>query len=152
MKSRSRRRLGSRRGSARITLTRPDGLALLGAAYLMTEDAYVALGGRSARRTVTLWPKKGRSPAPLAAGFRLEYANQLRRWALARRGRALRAQVLRRALALSDGVGPRAARPAPPLSPERRAEIERLLAEAEALPGDPLGIARTWEESRKARS
>ncbi|MDD5304462.1 MAG: hypothetical protein PHS14_15300 [Elusimicrobia bacterium] len=137
----------------KILLASVDENALLGAAYLMTEDAYVLVARKGKSGSVELWPKKNASPAALAAAFRREYANQVLRWSLTRDGLGLRAETLRRALELAEAAGGRTQAPQATLTPEQKAEIAALLAEAEADhgPKDPLGITRPWEESRKER-
>ena len=89
----------------------------------------------------------------MSEAFRREYANQLLRWSLTRGGLGLRAETLRRALALAAAAGGRTQAPQATLTPEQKAEIATLLAEADADSGprDPLGIAQPWEESRKER-
>ncbi len=137
---------------ASVRLPSVDETAFLCAAHALTARAWV-LAERSGRSgTVRLWPKKGAGKG-LAEEFRREYANQLLRWSLTRGGLGLRAEALRRALALAESAGGRAEAPAASLTPEQKAEIAALLAEAEADPGprDPLGIARPWSEVRKER-
>lgn len=136
-----------------VRLPTVDENALLGAAYAMTEDAFVLVSRKGKGGAVELWPKKGAKPAALAAAFRREYANQVLRWSLTRDGLGLRAETLRRALLLAEAAGGRTQAPQASLSPEQKAEIAALLAEADGDTGprDPLGIARPWEESRKER-
>ena len=140
-------------GSGVVRLAVADENAFLGAAYLLTRDAYVLVSRKGKTGRVELWPKTNMPAAALAAAFRREYANQLLRWGLARDGFALRAETLRRALALAEAAGGRTQAPQATLTPEQKAEIAALLAEAEADPGprDPLGIAQPWEDSRKQR-
>lgn len=136
-----------------VRLPSVDEDALLGAAYVMTEDAFVLVSRKGKGGAVELWPKKGGKPAALAAAFRREYANQVLRWSLTRDGLGLRAETLRRALLLAEAAGGRTQAPQASLTPEQKAEIAALLAEADADAGpkDPLGIARPWEETRKER-
>ncbi len=136
-----------------IRLAKADELAFMGAAYLMTQDAYVELGRLGRGFTVTLWPKNGRSSSGWAKAFRLEYANQLLRWSLSRAGLGLRAETLKRALVLAKAAGGRPQAPQAALTAEQKAEIAALLAEADADTGprDPLGITRPWTEVRKDR-
>ncbi|MBI2385252.1 MAG: hypothetical protein HYV14_04475 [Elusimicrobia bacterium] len=138
---------------ALVRLPSVDEEALLGAAYVMTEDAYVLVSRKGKGGAVELWPKKKAKPAALAAAFRREYANQVLRWSLTRDGLGLRAETLRRALLLAEAAGGRAEAPPASLTPEQKAEIAALLAEADADTGprDPLGITVPWEESRKDR-
>lgn len=136
-----------------IRLASVDEHALLGAAYVMTEDAYVLVSRRGKGGAVELWPKGKAAPRALAAAFRREYENQRLRWALSRGGLGLRAETLRRALALAEEAGGRPQAPPASLTPEQKAEIAALLAEADADTGprDPLGIAQPWEDGRKNR-
>lgn len=139
--------------SAVVRLAAVDEQALLGAAYLMTRDAYVLVSRKGRGGAVELWPKRKSAPKSLADAFKREYANQRLRWALSRGGLGLRAETLRRALVLAESAGGRTEAPRTTLTPEQKAEIAALLAEADADrgPKDPLGIARPWEEGRKAR-
>lgn len=137
-----RRKIG--RDSATVWVAKPDRMALLGAAYLSTESAYVALD----KDAVVLWPKKGR-PAASADLFEKEYLNQLSRWAVARKSLTARAGSVARMLAMGERLAENASTLMPELEPEKRSEIEKLLKEAEAEPRDPLGISRPWEETRK---
>lgn len=139
--------------SAVVRLAAVDENALLGAAYAMTEDAYVLVSRKGRGGAVELWPKRKVPAARLAAAFRREYANQVLRWSLSRGGLGLRAETLRRALLLAEAAGGRTEAPQASLTPEQKAEIAALLAEADADTGpkDPLGITRPWEESRKDR-
>jgi hypothetical protein len=138
---------------ALVRLASVDENALLGAAYLMTADAYVLVSRKGKGGAVELWPRKKTSAAALAAAFRREYANQVLRWSLSLGGLGLRAETLRRALLLAEAAGGRPQAPQASLTPGQKAEIAALLAEADADAGpkDPLGIARPWEESRKER-
>jgi hypothetical protein len=132
-----------------VRLATVDVNALLGAAYAMTDVAYSLVGRNGKGGTVELWPKRKAGLKTLAAAFRREYANQVLRWALARDGFGLRAETLRRALALAQAAGGRAKAPRASLTPAQAAEIAALLAEAEADPEkDPLGIGRAWEDLR----
>jgi len=140
-------------GSAVVRFASVDEQAFLGAAYALTADAYALVTRKGKGGSVELWPKRKLAPKALAAAFRREYANQRLRWALTRDGLGLRAETLRRALALADASGGRAEAPQAALTPEQKAEIAALLAEAEADKGprDPLGITQPWEDSRKER-
>lgn len=136
-----------------VRLASVDENALLGAAYLMTADAYALVGRKGKGGWVELRPKKRQTPKALAEAFRREYENQKLRWELTREGLGLRAETLRRALALAEAAGGRPQMPRASLTDEQKAEIAAMLAEAEADPGprDPLGITQPWEESRKER-
>ena len=138
---------------ATVRLASVDENALLGAAYMLTQDAYVLVSRKGKGGSVELWPKRKQSSKALADAFRREYANQLLRWALSRGGLGLRAETLRRALVLAAAAGGRTQAPQAMLTPEQKAEIAALLAEAEADTGpkDPLGITQPWEDSRKER-
>ncbi len=139
--------------SVTVRLAAVDEQALLGAAYVLTGDAYVLVSRKGKGGAVELWPKKKLTTKALAAAFKREYANQVLRWSLTRDGLGLRAETLRRALALAEAAGGRTEMPQASLTPEQRAEIAALLAEADADTGprDPLGITQPWEESRKER-
>ncbi len=136
-----------------VRLASVDENALLGAAYAMTADAYVLVSRKGKGGAVELRPKKKLAPKALAAAFRREYTNQLLRWSLSRDGLGLRAETLRRALTLAAAAGGRTQMPQATLTPEQKAEIAMLLAEADADTGpkDPLGIMQPWEESRRER-
>jgi hypothetical protein len=141
--------------SERVVVNIPsvDENALLGAAYLLSEEAWVIVSRKGKAGAVELWPKDKQTSKALAAAFRREYVNQKLRWALSRGGMGLRAETLRRALALAEAAGGRVQMTQATLTPEQKAEIAALLAEAEADTGprDPLGITQPWEESRKER-
>ena len=82
--------------------------------------------------------------------FRKEYEAQLVRWDVARANLDLKAETVRRALALLDG--PRATKisPAPSLSSAQKEEIARLLAESESSPiEDTLGIKTPWDQRQR---
>lgn len=89
-------------------------------------------------------------PASLAQEFLAVYDDQRWRWSLEKRNLDVRAEILRRALALVEGGGADKAGPAPGLSEEQKAEIARMLAEAEKAPRDPMGIAEPWDRRRSA--
>jgi hypothetical protein len=132
-------------GSVLLSAAAADPLAWLGAAYAMSEDAYVLVDGDA----VVLWPKSKASAAALTRGFAAEYENQAARWATARANLGVRAEVLRRSLALL-AARPQGGDAPATLDPAQAAEIKRLLAEAENDPNprDPLGIATPWSELR----
>jgi len=138
---------------AMVSLASVDENALLGAAYLLTGEAYVLVSRKGKAGSVELWPKRRQTPKALAAAFRREYDNQKLRWSLSREGLGLRAETLRRALALAEASGGRVQMTQAALTPEQKAEIAALLAEADADKGlrDPLGITQPWEDSRKER-
>jgi hypothetical protein len=137
------------RDRVELRLPGADDLALRGAAYVLTESAYAAIGGRRGARVVALWPKPGVKLKTLAEDFAREYDNQLLRWKLLRLNRKVSAAVLARAMALRIDAGGGAAEPqALGLSDDRKLEIEAALSEAAKEKWDPLGIARPWEELR----
>lgn len=138
-----RRRPGS--SCLRLALPRSDPLAFLGAAYRMSAQAYVLVGLEGRRWILRAWPKRGQSLRALGASAAGLYADEVLRWRLLRLARRRRKALLLRRGA-SPAAGPAAG---PGLAAERREEIARLLAEAEACPRDPLGIATPWEELRR---
>ena len=100
---------------------------ILGAAYLMTDEAYVFLDGDRAKvLRVTLQPKRASrlTSAVLHRRFRNELAAQKVRWAVANRNRPLRESLTGRAVRGEPLVDPVAA--------EKRREIEMLLGEVDA--------------------
>jgi hypothetical protein len=145
--------MGGREAKTVVRIASVDENALLGAAYLLTGEAYVLVSRKGKTGAVELWPKKKQASKALAAAFRREYENQKLRWSLSRGGLGLRAETLRRALALAEASGGRVQMTQAALTPEQKAEIAALLAEADADTGprDPLGITQPWEDSRKER-
>lgn len=135
-----------RRAAAVVRLTRAESLAFWGAAYLLSDRAFVSLDRRGAAWTACLRPKSG-GVRGLRELFLAAYEDQRRRWAVERANLPVRAEVLRRALVLDETAGVLELREAAALSAERRAEIEKALAEGPVA--DPLGIRRAWEEGRK---
>lgn len=152
MKNPLKCKIDGRRALVEFRIRHPDELAWLGSAYLSTEEAYVALDRQGGEEVAILWPKRNIRLANIAAAFAREYDNQLHRWNLLRLNRAVRAETLRRALALADESGVLIGRAQPRLAAGQMEEIERLLAEAEEAPKDPLGIAKPWEELRTAKA
>lgn len=131
-----------------VRVPRADELAFQGAAYVLTESAYVAIDASGRDRVVALWPKAGSGLKELAAEFETEYGNQLLRWKLLKSERKVLAAVLSKALA-EPAAADRPAGAAPNgLPDERRAEIEAVLKEAQGETWDPLGIATPWEQLR----
>jgi|GEM_PF-2250667 len=126
-----------------------DRRAFLEACARLTPRAWVRLDEKSGRLAAALAPRAG-GGADLAAAWRAAYDDALSRRRSARAELALDAAVLSRALALAEHVDARRREPPPELTAERKAEIAALLAEADAAPKDPLGIAMPWSE-RKAR-
>ena len=76
--------MAGREAKAVVRLGAVDENALLGAAYLLSEDAWVLVSRKGKAGAVELWPKKKQAPKSLAAAFRREYENQKLRWALTR--------------------------------------------------------------------
>ena len=127
---------------------RGDRRAFLEACARLTPRAWVRLDEKGGRLLAALSPRAG-GGAGLARAWRAEYADALARRSAARAALALDAAVLSRALALAEHVDARRREPPPELPAERKAEIAALLAEAEAAPKDPLGIATPWSERKK---
>lgn len=152
-------------GSVTFALdVRPDGLEpLLGAAYMMTDRCFVALGGdRRKRIEVTLEgrkPLEGAALRELADLFEREVATQRVRWAVARKNLPVREYIAEQAVRLAQaGTAPAAAEPKQEeeLSAEQRKEIDSLIAEVEAeiqsLKGsaaDPENLSAPWEAKRR---
>ncbi|MBI3554083.1 MAG: hypothetical protein HY077_16425 [Elusimicrobia bacterium] len=139
------------KSEVRVTVRKADELAFLGAAYLATDLAYALVSRKGKDWSVALTPKSPKtSTHKVSAAFREAYEGQLLRWAIARNNRGMRAEVLKRALALCQASGGRPASRQGSLLPEQKEDIARLLAEAEAdqSPKDPLGITRNWEDTR----
>jgi hypothetical protein len=132
--------------SETVTIKNADAQAFLGAAYLLTDEAFVSVSRRGKDWSATLSAKTGTKK--FAARLKLDYENQLLRWRVQRANRGLRADVLRRALALCEESGGKPAGRQGTLLPEQLDEIARLLAEAESDKGprDPLGITKFWED------
>lgn len=126
-----------------------DRRAFLEACARVTPRAWVRLDEKAGRLSAALVPRGG-GGAGLAAAWREAYDDAFARRKSARAELALEAAVLSRALALAEHVDARRSEPPPELSAERKAEIAALLAEADAAPKDPLGIATPWSE-RKPR-
>ncbi len=141
---------------------------ILGAAYLLTDRAFISLeGDREKKLRVVLSPKTGSDIKILKAlgeTFQLELQTQKVRWDIAKLNQPIREFVTEQAVLLANGRLPAPAADAPPadqLSDEQRKEIERLIAEVEdeiktlndkKAPKDPKNIAATWEEKQSARA
>ncbi len=145
---------------------RKDGLdVILGAAYLMSDRAYVRLDGDRAKvLTVTLTPKGARGAKELKeleASFLAEFESQKFRWALARANQPIREYLVENAVALAQGRAEAAAAAAPAaeeLTADQRAEIERLISEVETeikemndkkAHADPKGVSPSWEAQQQ---
>lgn len=129
--------------------TGADALAIYGAAYLLTRDAFVRLEEEGGGIRVTLKPKSGApSAAVLVRALRAAYADQVFRWGLANNDREVRERLIARALRGPAGPGGTAAPGG--LAPEQESEIAALVAEAESSGSpDPEGIRTPWSELRK---
>ncbi|MBI3554086.1 MAG: hypothetical protein HY077_16440 [Elusimicrobia bacterium] len=142
---------------------------ILGAAYLMTDRAFVSLeGDRVKTITVSLTLKEPATAAGLKAlkeCFTRELATQKVRWAISKNNQPIREYIAEQAVLLANGrLEPAAAAPAAPadeqLTKDQRAEIEKLIAEVEdeikamnqkkAVP-DPKNIKASWEEKQEAK-
>jgi hypothetical protein len=132
-----------------VTVPGADPLAFWGAAYQITGRAHAVIGGEKGRPSVTLWPRPDGRAAGLVEDFLAVYADQRLRWAVERGNMDVRAEILRRALSFAERSGAGPAPQVPSLTGAQKAEIARMLAQAEAAERDPLGIAAPWEE-RKA--
>ncbi|UPT75708.1 MAG: hypothetical protein M0D55_08565 [Elusimicrobiota bacterium] len=146
---------------------------VLGAAYLLTDRAYVALGGDRAKiLTVTLRPKNAKAlkPRALADEFLSDLASQKVRWAVAKNNQPVREYVAEQAVLIATGqikpAAPAAAAPEPAvdeLTDAQRLEIEKLIAEVEseiktmnadkAKPSvaDPKNAALSWEAAQEKK-
>ena len=143
--------------------------AVLGAATLLTDRAYVRVDGdRERALTVTLVPKEPSGAAGLAAlkaDFEAELATQKLRWVMSKNNLWPREHVARQAVLLANGhpltpaaqAGPAPSAAAAPdaLTADQQAEIDRLIKEVEAeikelkdkpAGADPDGVKATWEE------
>lgn len=142
--------------------------AVLGAAYLMMDRAYVALGGNPKTvLTVELTPKAGFTRKDVEAAFLAELATQKVRWKLAQGNLPVREHVAELAVRLANGqLPPEPAAdeaPADQLTDEQRKEIEKLIAEVEdeiktmnakksPAAADPKNIKASWEEKQEAKT
>lgn len=140
--------------------------AILGAAYLMTDRAWVRLDGDRAKSlTVTLTPKPKTDLKTLKAALEAELAVQKVRWAIAKANAPVLEHVARQAVLFANGMAPAAPAPSsgPPgatgggdaLTAAQQAEIDRLIAEVEVeikelkskpAGADPDNVKATWEE------
>ena len=139
---------------------------ILGAAYLLTDRAYVRLeGDRTKRIKASLSLKEPSSPGELkklAAAFQSELEAQIVRWAIAKNNLPIREYIAEQAVLLANGR----ALPAPQetagdqLTQVQRDEIEKLIAEVEQeikminekkSASDPKKISASWEEKQETR-
>ena len=141
-----------------------EGLApALGAAFLLTDRAFVSLSGdRERSLTVVLRPKVpagAKGLKALADSYARELATQKVRWAIAENNRPVREYIAEQAVLVAQGRRPAAAPAASPASDDltdaQRLEIEKLIAEVESeiktlgekkAASDPKKIAASWEE------
>ncbi len=135
------------RTAVRVAVHHAAPLPFLGAAYALTERAYVQLSRKGRSWAAVLTPKSGFPALGLADSFAREYANQRLRWNLARAGLPARAA----ALALA-GQAPRddGAAGTPTLDPADRERLECLLAEGPVE--DALAIRTPWDQLRGSKS
>lgn len=141
----------------------------MGAAFLLTDRAFVLLSGDRAKTlSVRLRPKKGggkKALEALAKAFEAELESQKIRWAIAKNNQPVREYLAEQAVLLAQGRGePEAEAPAEPaadqLTDAQRSEIEKLISEVEdeiktmnakkapALQ-DPKNIKASWEEKQE---
>lgn len=139
------------RGGVRLSLPRSDVLAVYGAAYAMMPRADAAMDRSGSRIIVWLWPRRPSRPEALARAFASEFENQRVRWAVARRGRALRAET-RRLLWDRGFSGPGVRSESAGLTSQQLSEMSRLVTESEHNRSDPLGISVPWDVLRRRRS
>jgi len=156
---RLRATIGREEIEVRVPAAEYSAQAVLSAAHLLSGRAAPHVEEAGGEYRVSLWVR----PAPersalqaLAEDFELALDNQALRQDLVDRNRAILEHIVPRALRPPPATGPEGA-PEEALSPEQNAEIDRLIAQAEAeiaerarrkASADPLGIARTWEETR----
>lgn len=146
---------------------------VLGAAYLLTDRAYVELGGDRAKiLTVVLRAKDAKKlkPRALADEFLADLAAQKVRWAVARNNQPIREYIAEQAVLLATGqikpAAPAAAAPEPAvdeLTDDQRLEIEKLIAEVEAeiktmnadkakpSVSDPKNVSASWEAAQEKK-
>ena len=130
---------------------------LQGTAYVLTDRCVAYVESKGAQHEVTLKSTRGKAKDELIAlgdAFVNELLNQVVRQKLVASNRFIMEHVISKAL-----VSARAEPPAPSeqaLTADQQAEIDKLIAEAEAEiaslnkrkgGADPLGITKTWEET-----
>lgn len=153
---------------------KPHGLeAVLGAAYLMMDKAYVSLGGDKTKTVeVVLRAKDPKSvkPRALADEFLSDLESQKVRWAVAKNNQPVREYIAEQAVLIANGtIKPEPAPAAAPepaseqLTADQRAEIEKLISEVESeiktmqqdktksVIADPKGIKPSWEEKQEKK-
>lgn len=133
---------------------------LQGAAYVLTDRAAAYVEERGKSYVVTLESKEGKTKAALEAlteVFVNEVLNQALRQKLIANNRVIMEHVITRAMMSARAEETPEGQPVaePALTSEQQAEIDKLIAEAEAEiasltkrkgGADPLGITKTWEE------
>lgn len=154
---------------------KPHGLeAVLGAAYLMMDKAFVSLDGdRTQTIEVTLRAKdpKAVKPRALADEFLNDLESQKVRWAVSKNNQPVREYIAEQAVLIANGTikpaAPAAAAPEPAaeqLTDDQRSEIEKLIAEVESeiktmqadktksAVSDPKGVKASWEEKQENKA
>jgi His-Xaa-Ser system protein HxsD len=138
---------------------------LLGAAYLMTDRAYVLLSGDRAKTLIVrLRPKNQggkKGLEALAQAFTAELAGQKLRWTIAKSNQPVREYLAEQAVVLAQNPpAPAAAEPpVDQLTDAQRLEIEKLISEVEdeiktmnakkaPAAQDPKNIKASWEEKQ----
>lgn len=137
---------------------------IFGAAYLLTDRAFVSLEGDRAKSIKVQLRLKRTTPGALkklAETFINELETQKVRWAIAKNNLPIREYVAEQAVLLANGKLPPtdAAQPASEeLNDEQRREIEKLIAEVEdeiktmnqkKINSDPKNIKASWEEKQE---
>ena len=130
---------------------------LQAAAYVLTDRCVAYVEAKGASHLITLKSTRGRSRPDLEAladAFVTELLNQALRQRLVAANRTIMEHVITRALVSAQSEPPEG--PAPEaLTADQQAEIDKLIAEAEAEisslskrkgGADPMGITKTWEE------
>lgn len=139
--------------------------AILGAAYLLSDRAFIYLDGDQKKNIrVTLQSKTPISSEeflPFSEMFLNELETQKVRWAIAKHNLPIREYVARQAIVLANGGTIReepVAEKGDDLSPDQRQEIEKLISEVEEEirlmndkknPADPQNIRISWEEKNQ---
>ena len=140
--------------------------AILGAAYLLSDRAFIYLSGdRKKKVCVTLESKTPLSPDgvhQLSNTFFNELETQKVRWAIAKHNLPIREYVARQAIVLANGgtlPSENLSAQGDELSSDQQQEIEKLIAEVEEEiqamnekknPSDPQKIRSSWEEKHQS--
>lgn len=152
-------KIDSKSGEALLTIQKKlYAVELLqAAAYVLTDRCVAYVEASGASHIVTLKSTQGRSRADLEAladSFHNELLNQALRQKLVAANRSIMEHVITRALVSAQAEPEKEAAPEA-LTASQQAEIDKLIAEAEAEiaslakrkgNADPLGITKTWEE------